>query len=62
MKGIDAAIEGLQEQQTRINSGNEMRMVSLQSMMQQRTQIISLSTNLLKKLDDANQAIIRNLA
>lgn len=59
---VDAAIKKLEEKQQEINTGNELRMVKLQSLMQQRTQILTLATNLLQKLDEGTQSIVRNLA
>ncbi len=59
---IDAAIKKLEDDQRELNTGNELRMVKLQSLMQQRTQIVTLATNLLQKLDEGAQAITRNLA
>jgi hypothetical protein len=54
---IDAAGDELRE----INSGNELLMISLQSTMQQRTAIISSTTNLLKAIDEGNDAVVANL-
>lgn len=61
-KSIESAIDGFEEKQKEINTGNELRMVKLQSLMQQRTQILTLATNLLQKLDEGTQSIVRNLA
>ncbi|MCA9612404.1 MAG: hypothetical protein H6722_17275 [Sandaracinus sp.] len=43
-----------------INSGNEMMMVQLQSVMQQRGQITQLGSNMLSSLNDTARAIIQN--
>lgn len=59
---LDSKIKNLEEKQKEINTGNELRMVKLQSLMQQRTQILTLATNLLQKLDEGSQSIVRNLA
>ncbi len=43
------------------NSGNEQIMVRLQSAMQQRTQAVTMCTNLLKASDEARDAVVGNL-
>ncbi len=44
-----------------INSGNEMQMIKLQSVMQSRTAVITAITNLLKAMDEGNDAVVANL-
>jgi len=44
-----------------INSQNEMMMIKLQSAMQNRTTILTSTTNLLKAMDEGNDAIVANL-
>lgn len=44
-----------------VNSGNEMLMLQIQSLTQQRSQVIQLGTSLLKKLAEAEQSITRNI-
>ncbi len=58
---IDAAIDETKQELQDANSGNELDMVKLQSTMQQRQEIISLGTNLLKTLNDADQNVVRNI-
>jgi len=60
-KILDAAIEERRSELSRANSGNEMRMVTLQGLMQQRNEMISLGTNILKQMHEAKQSVIRNL-
>lgn len=54
---IDATNEELRQ----LSSGNEMRMVRLQSLMQQRTSVIQAGSNMLKALDEATDAVVANL-
>jgi hypothetical protein len=54
---IDATNEELRQ----LSSGNEMRMVRLQSLMQQRTSVIQAGSNMLKALDEAMDAVVANL-
>lgn len=56
--GIDCAKQKLSE----INSGNEMEMIRLQEVMQQRSSGVQLFTNLLKQLSDSQMAVIRNIS
>ena len=58
---IDTRIEELQTDIQKLNTENEMSMVKLQSMMQQRTSIIQLGSNMLKSLDEANDTIVGNM-
>lgn len=44
-----------------LNSGNEMRMVQLQSLTQQRSQAISMSTQLLSAMNDSMKQIAGNI-
>ncbi len=54
-------VQSIQTEARAINSGNEMRMVQLQSLMQQRSQVISMSTQMLNKIHESEQAITRNI-
>jgi hypothetical protein len=54
-------IDRLGEDLKRVNSGNEMLMVQLQSTMQQRTSVVQMSTNMLKSIDEGMDAIVGNL-
>jgi hypothetical protein len=53
--------ESLGEALRQCNSGNEQAMVRLQSVMQQRTQAVTLATNMLKANDEARDAVVGNL-
>jgi hypothetical protein len=56
-----SSVEGsLSSELRKANSGNEMRMVQLQSVMQQRGQITQLGSNMLSSLNDTARAIIQN--
>ena len=59
--GLQAALEGLQTEIKKLNQGNEMKMMDLQSLMQQRSSEISLATNMLKSVQDGTDAIVRNI-
>jgi len=59
-QAMDAAEQSLSSDLRKINSGNEMRMVQLQSVMQQRGQITQLGSNMLSSLNDTARAIIQN--
>ena len=58
---IETTIEVQKQTLTDVNSGNELRMIALQSVMQQRTQVITLGTNLMKSLHEASEGVIRNI-
>ena len=58
---VQASIDGLNESLRRVNSGNEMRMVQMQSAMQDRTAAIQMGTNMLKSLHEGTTAIVGNL-
>lgn len=59
-KSVDDLISTYQHELKKINSGNELRMIKLQSAMEQRSEAVSLATNMLKKLHQADEAIVRN--
>lgn len=58
---IDARMTDLNEQIRDANSGNELRMVSLQSAIQQRTSVVQLGTNMLSSLHEAEKSIVGNI-
>ncbi len=51
----------LGEQQRAANSGNELDMIRLQSAMQQRSQAITMASNMIKSIFDTLKAIVGNL-
>lgn len=59
--GLQTLIDGVNDELRVVNSDNEMNMIRLQSVMQQRTALISATTNLLKSMDEGNDAVIANL-
>jgi len=59
--GLQTLIDRANDELRQVNSGSEMNMIRLQSVMQQRTSIISATTNLLKSMDEGNDAVIANL-
>jgi hypothetical protein len=59
--GLSTLIDRANDELRQVNSGSEMNMIRLQSVMQQRTSIISATTNLLKSMDEGNDAVIANL-
>lgn len=65
--GLYASLQAMQSVESSLNgdlrtenSGNEMRTVQLQSVMQQRGQITQLGSNMLSSLNDTARAIIQN--
>jgi hypothetical protein len=59
--GLQTLIDKANDELRQVNSGSEMNMIRLQSVMQQRTAVISATTNLLKSMDEGNDAVIANL-
>ncbi len=53
--------ESLSEALRQCNSTNEQTMVRMQSAMQQRTQAVTMATNMLKAFDESRDAIVGNL-
>lgn len=58
---LETLINGVKIASRKINSSNEMRMMQIQTLTQQRTQVIQMSTNILQKLNEATSAIVGNL-
>ena len=58
---IDTLIDKKKQEIQTVNSGNELAMVQLQNLMQQRSQVISLGSNLLKSLNETKDSIIHNM-
>lgn len=59
-KQLESKIGALQSEMRAINSGNELDMIKLQSAMQQRSQSITLATNMIKSIHDTEKAIVGN--
>ena len=58
---LDSYIKKIRETATEINTANEMQTVQLQSASQQRSQVVALTSNLLKQIDQSQKDIINNL-
>ncbi len=58
---INSTIQAVKQQSTRVNSSNEMLMMTIQTLTQQRTQVIQMSTNLITKLNEGMSGIVGNL-
>lgn len=58
---LESRIENIKSLAGRANSGNEMLMLQIQTLTQQRSQVIQLGTSLIKKIDDSSMAIARNV-
>lgn len=58
---LDATIQNLKSIASRVNSGNEMLMLQIQTLTQQRSQSIQLGTSLIKKIDEGSMSIARNI-
>lgn len=67
MEGMDnvadlaTAIDTADERLRVANSGNEMLMVKLQALMQARTAVIQMTTNMLKAMDESVDSVVGNL-
>jgi hypothetical protein len=59
---LSAATKAIESDIKQANQGNELRMMDLQSLMQQRSSEISLATNMLKAVQEGTDAIVRNMA
>ncbi len=58
---LSAATKAIESDIKQANQGNELRMMDLQSLMQQRSSEISLATNMLKAVQEGTDAIVRNM-
>jgi hypothetical protein len=58
---FDKLITQRKEDLTRLNSGNETEMLELQTIAQQRGQIIQMTSNMLRNIDEERDAVIGNL-
>ena len=58
---LDIGLKSLESEIKRVNQGTELKMMDLQSLMQQRSSEISLATNMLKAVQDGTDAIVRNI-
>lgn len=58
---LQEKLDDIKSQQQKANSGNEIDMIRLQSAMQQRSQIITMASNMLKSIHDTHKSIVNNL-
>lgn len=58
---LSNTIQAANDELTAINSNNEMMMIKLQSAMQNRSALITSTTNLLKSFDEGRDAVVANL-
>ena len=58
---IDSLIQLRREELSTLNSGNEMQMMELQSLVQQRNQYISLGTQMIAAFGEANKQVAGNI-
>ena len=58
---LRAVISRLESESRRMNGGNELQMVRMQSAMQQRSQVITMGTQMIKSMADTNRGIARNI-
>lgn len=58
---LKAAGDSIAAEMKLVNQGTELKMMDLQSLMQQRSSEISLATNMLKSVQDGTDAIVRNI-
>ena len=54
-------VKNLEESLTNLNSSNELTMMKLQTLMQQRTQLTQFATNMLSQLNESAKSILTNL-
>lgn len=58
---LNDSIQTLDGELQRVNAGNEMMMVKLQSLTQQRTSAVQMATNMLAAQDEGTDSIVGNL-
>ncbi|MFK8000145.1 MAG: hypothetical protein AB8H86_11155 [Polyangiales bacterium] len=58
---LSASIDRMQSEGRRMNSGNEVLMVRMQSAMQQRSQSVTMATQMLKSINDSSNSIAQNI-
>jgi hypothetical protein len=58
---LNDLVKSRRQELQRTNSGNELKMMELQQLMQRRAEVLSLGTNLLRTLHEATQHIVRNV-
>ncbi len=58
---MDNFLESVKSQARRANSGNEVLMVRLQSVMQQRSQTVTMATQMMKSITDSEKSIAQNI-
>lgn len=58
---IDTAMKQVENELKQVNQGNDLDMIELQSLMQQRTSDMQLASNLLKAMNESTGTIIGNL-
>jgi DNA polymerase III psi subunit len=58
---MDSHIDVVKSQSRQINSGNEMLMLTIQTLTQQRSQVLQLGTSLVKKIHEGEQTIAGNI-
>lgn len=58
---LESAVDALRSQQTQLNSRTEMDMLQMQQLVQQRSQVIELTTKLLEAMNQSQKAILQNL-
>lgn len=58
---FETCLNNLKSQSRLMNSGNEVLMVQLQSTMQQRSQVLTLATQMMKSVNDGMNQIARNV-
>jgi hypothetical protein len=58
---FQSSIDRLQSEGRSMNSGNEVLMVRMQSAMQQRSQSVTMATQMLKSINDSSNSIAQNI-
>ncbi len=58
---VNNAIKSLNNKIKDLSDGSDMEMIKLQDLMSKRSNRIQMTTNILKKLNDANDAVVGNL-
>ncbi len=61
LSNVDSVMNELQSEARSMNSGNELLMLSIQTLTQQRSQVIQLGTSLVQKVSQSEQAIAQNI-
>jgi hypothetical protein len=58
---LNTLLDDAKDELSKLNSDNEMTMMRLSSLMQQRTQVVQFSSNVMSSLNDAAKSVLQNM-